>query len=77
FMTEAVQVVTDFWFNTLNRNLLRAPKSSDNIASKKISIKSGMRLIRLENRDFVSGRMPSEIWEITRDEWNKNNSQKE
>ncbi|RAX03099.1 MULTISPECIES: GNAT family N-acetyltransferase [unclassified Photorhabdus] len=77
FMTEAVQIVTDFWFNTLNRNLLRAPKSSNNIASRKISIKSGMRLIRLESKDFVSGRMPSEIWEITRDEWNKNNSQKE
>lgn len=77
FMTEAVQVVTDFWFNTLNRKVLRAPKSSDNIASKKISIKSGMRLIRLENKDFVSGRMLSETWEITRDEWNKNNPQKE
>ncbi len=53
FMTEAVQVVTDFWFNTLNRKVLRAPKSSDNIASRKISIKSGMRLIRLENKDYT------------------------
>ncbi|TDB54053.1 GNAT family N-acetyltransferase [Photorhabdus luminescens] len=77
FMTEAVQVVTDFWFNTLNRKVLRAPKSSDNIPSRKISIKSGMRLIKLENKDFVSGRMLSETWEITHDEWNKNNPQKE
>ncbi len=76
-MTEAVQVVTDFWFNTLNRKVLRAPKSSDNIPSRKISIKSGMRLIKLENKDFVSGRMLSETWEITHDEWNKNNPQKE
>ncbi|KER04300.1 acetyltransferase, ribosomal protein N-acetylase [Photorhabdus temperata subsp. temperata Meg1] len=76
-MTEAVQVVTDFWFNTLNRKVLRTPKSSDNIASKKISIKNGMRLIRLENKDYVSGRMLSEIWEITRDEWNKINHQKD
>ncbi len=32
FMTETVQVVTDFWFNTLNRKVLRTPKSSDNVA---------------------------------------------
>ncbi|NHB61129.1 GNAT family N-acetyltransferase [Photorhabdus sp. RW14-46] len=77
FMTEASQVVTDFWFNTLNRNVLRTPKSSNNIASRKISIKSGMRLIKLGNKDLISGKMPSEIWEITRDEWNRNNPQKE
>ncbi|WP_242687789.1 GNAT family N-acetyltransferase [Photorhabdus stackebrandtii] len=70
-MTEAVQVVTDFWFNTLNRKVLRTPKSSDNIASKKISIKSGMQLLKLENEDYVSERMLSETWEITRDEWNR------
>jgi hypothetical protein len=29
----------------------------------------GMRIIRREDRDFVSGRLPSETWEITAEEW--------
>jgi hypothetical protein len=29
----------------------------------------GMRVLRLEIRDYVSGRLPSEIWEITAEEW--------
>ena len=28
-----------------------------------------MRLMGVEERDFVCGRLPSEIWEITADEW--------
>jgi RimJ/RimL family protein N-acetyltransferase len=69
-MSEACEVVTDYWFNTLKMPVLRVPKAVPNIASRRISEKQGMRLIRIEERDFVSGRYPSEIWEITAEEWN-------
>jgi RimJ/RimL family protein N-acetyltransferase len=68
-MTEACEAVTDFWFNTLNFPVLRAPKAIGNAASRRISEKQGMRLVASEDRDYVSGRFPSEIWEITAEEW--------
>jgi [ribosomal protein S5]-alanine N-acetyltransferase len=68
-MTEACEAVTDFWFNTLNFPALRAPKAIPNVASRRISEKQGMRLVATEDRDYVSGRFPSEIWEITAEEW--------
>ena len=70
YMREASMTVTDFWFNTLNRPVLRAPKAADNLRSRAISESSGMRLIRTEMKRYVSGWMTSELWEITRDEWN-------
>jgi len=68
-MTEASEAVTDYWFETLARPVLRAPKAAANERSRRISERSGMRLIETQDRDYVSGRLPSEIWEITRDEW--------
>ncbi|MDA8503970.1 GNAT family N-acetyltransferase [Citrobacter sp. Awk 2] len=70
FMREASNVATDYWFNTLNKTVLRAPKASLNIRSKRISDSSGMRLIKTEKKEYVSGLLDSELWEITRDEWN-------
>jgi [ribosomal protein S5]-alanine N-acetyltransferase len=69
-MTEACDAVTDFWFNTLKMPVLRVPKAIPNIGSRRISQKQGMRLVRTEERDFVSGRYLAEIWEITAQEWN-------
>jgi RimJ/RimL family protein N-acetyltransferase len=68
-MTEACEAVTDFWFNTLKFPVLRAPKAVPNVASRRISERQGMRLVATEDRDYVSGRFPSEIWEITAEEW--------
>jgi RimJ/RimL family protein N-acetyltransferase len=68
-MTEACGAVTDFWFDTLNFPVLRAPKAVANVASRRISEKQGMRLVATEYRDYVSGRFPAEIWEITAEEW--------
>jgi RimJ/RimL family protein N-acetyltransferase len=68
-MTEACDIVTDFWFETLKFPILRAPKAIANEASRRISEKQGMRIIAAEERDYVSGRLPSEIWEITAQEW--------
>jgi RimJ/RimL family protein N-acetyltransferase len=70
-MTEAVIAVNDFWFDVLGFDAMRAPKAVGNFASRRISEKTGMRLVGTEERDFVSGRLPCEIWEITADEWHK------
>jgi RimJ/RimL family protein N-acetyltransferase len=69
-MTEACEAVTDYWFDTLNFPVLRAPKAIANTASRRISEKNGMRMVAREERDYVYGRLPSEIWEITAEEWN-------
>jgi ribosomal-protein-alanine N-acetyltransferase len=69
-MTEASETVTDFWFNMLKMPVLRVPKAIPNTGSCRISQKQGMRMVRTEERDFVSGRYPAEIWEITAEEWN-------
>ncbi len=68
-MTEASDAVTDFWFNTLHRAVLRVPKAIANTASRRISEKQGMRVIAIVERDYVSGRQPAEVWEITAEEW--------
>jgi len=68
-MTEACDVVTDFWFEVLKFPVLRAPKAVANDASRRISEKQGMRVIERAERDYVCGRLPSELWEITAEEW--------
>jgi RimJ/RimL family protein N-acetyltransferase len=69
-MTEACEVVTDYWFNALAFPVLRVPKAAANLASRRISEKQGMRLIATTERDYVCGRLPADIWEITAEEWN-------
>jgi ribosomal-protein-alanine N-acetyltransferase len=68
-MTEACDTVTDYWFETLNFPVLRAPKAIANEASRRISQRQGMRIVSTGHRDYVSGRQLSEIWEITAEEW--------
>ncbi len=70
FMTEACEAVTDFWFNTLHQPVLSVAKAATNEASRRISQRQGMRLVRTFEKDYVSGRLPAEQWEITREEWN-------
>lgn len=70
YMSEACYTVTDYWFNTLNREVLRTPKASANNASKKISLNSRMRLIQNCKKHYIEGELDSELWEITRHEWN-------
>jgi [ribosomal protein S5]-alanine N-acetyltransferase len=71
FGAEACVAATDYWFGMLGRIVLRAPQAAGNIASRRISEKTGMRMIRMEERDYVSGRLPAEIWEITVEEWRR------
>ncbi len=69
-MTEASDAVTDFWFNTLKFPILRVHKAIANSMSRRVSEKQGMRVIAVIERDYVAGRLPAELWEITAEEWN-------
>ena len=68
-MTEASEAVTDYWFEVLKFPVLRVPKAVLNVASRRISEKQGMRVVATDERDYVSGRFQTEIWEITAEEW--------
>jgi ribosomal-protein-alanine N-acetyltransferase len=68
-MSEASAAVTDYWFEVLGRPILRSPKAAANTRSRRISERTGMRLIKTVEREYVAGRLPAEIWEITREEW--------
>ena len=68
-MTEAVVAVNNYWFDVLGNNILYTQKAITNNGSIRISEKTGMRVIALEERDFVSGRIMAQVWEITAEEW--------
>ena len=68
-MTEAVIAVNNYCFDVLGFTVLRVPKAVVNIASRRVSEKTGMRVIGSEEREYVSGRFLTEIWEITALEW--------
>jgi RimJ/RimL family protein N-acetyltransferase len=68
-MSEACAWVNDYWFDALGFWRMRVAKAADNLASRRISEKQGMRLVGAVEKDFVCGRLPSEIWEITAEEW--------
>lgn len=70
-MSEACDAVTDYWFKVLKFPVLRSLKAISNAASRHISERQGMRIVATEERHFVCGRLPSEIWEITIQEWYK------
>ncbi len=53
-MSEACEVVTDFWFETLKFPVLRAPKSIQNVASRRISEKQGMRMVGASRNETTS-----------------------
>ncbi|HET9401456.1 MAG TPA: GNAT family N-acetyltransferase [Candidatus Acidoferrales bacterium] len=72
YMTEACAAATDYWFDVLKFPVLRTPKSVANEASRRISMRQGMRLVATEEHDFVEGRLPAEIWEISAEEWRAN-----
>jgi ribosomal-protein-alanine N-acetyltransferase len=68
-MSEAVEAATRYWFETLERPTLRVLKAVANLPSRRISERSGMRLIRTMEWDYVSGRLPTQMWELTREDW--------
>ena len=69
YTAEACAAVNGFWFEVLGQPVLRVYKAAANEASRRISIREGMRLVGTVERDFVSGRAMAELWEITAEEW--------
>lgn len=68
-MAEACECVTNFWFHDLQRSVLRTTKAIGNHRSRRVSERMQMRMIATSYRNYVAGRLLSEIWEITREEW--------
>ncbi|WP_158788009.1 GNAT family N-acetyltransferase [Granulicella sp. L46] len=68
-MTEAVIAVTDYWFEVLGFPVMRVPKAVENVGSRRISEKTGMRVVEVKESEYVSGRLQTEVWEITAEEW--------
>jgi RimJ/RimL family protein N-acetyltransferase len=68
-MSEACAWVNDFWFETLGFPVLRVSKAAANRSSSRISENQGMRLVGMGKKEYVCGRLPSEIWEMTKEEW--------
>jgi ribosomal-protein-alanine N-acetyltransferase len=68
-MTEAVAAATRFWFEILRFPRLRVPKAVANLPSRRISERSGMRVVEVKEAPHLAGILPMEIWEITAEEW--------
>ncbi|MCW2254193.1 RimJ/RimL family protein N-acetyltransferase [Providencia alcalifaciens] len=71
YMTEACNIVTDFWFNTLNKKVLRVFKATANEASKRMSINMSMRRVDVVKKFLIEGELDCDIWELTKQEWNE------
>ena len=54
-MSGACDAVTDYWFDVLKFAALRVPKVVDDLASRKFSVRQGMRVVYPEEHEFVSG----------------------
>lgn len=70
-MLEACEATNQFWFETLGRPFLRELKAAANVASVRLSERQRMKLVWQGERDFVSGRLPAQLWEISVQEWRK------
>ena len=68
-MLETVIAVNDYWFDVLGFPKLRVPKAVENLGSRRISEKTGMRVVATYESDYVSGRLLTEAWELTAEEW--------
>lgn len=69
YMREACEVINAYWFKTLGKSVMQVPKAVANDASRRVSLREGMRLVESQDGQFVSGYMLKEIWEMNRDEW--------
>jgi RimJ/RimL family protein N-acetyltransferase len=72
-MTEAADAATAFWFDMLGFAEMRVAKAIGNTASRRISERQGMRVVAEEEREFVGGRFPTEVWSMSAEEWKRRN----
>ncbi len=68
-MTEACRVVNDFWFEVLAFQSMRVTKCIANEASRRLSMREGMKVVKQTTQDSVSGYLPGEMWEMSAEHW--------
>ena len=68
-MTEASAAATDVWFEVLGRPVFRVSKAAANTASRRISERAGMRVVKSRVEIYAAGPLLTEVWEITQEEW--------
>jgi [ribosomal protein S5]-alanine N-acetyltransferase len=68
-MREACEATNRFWFETLGRAALGELKAAANTGSVRLSERQGMPLVWEGERDFVSGRLAAQIWQLDAIEW--------
>ena len=70
-MTEAVKAVNEYAFTKLGFEKIRTSHAAPNIGSRRIKEKTGSRHVGMWEEKFVGGVFPAEIWELTRDDWER------
>jgi len=71
-MTEAVKPIMDYAFDTLGFEVLIFTNARGNVRSRRIKEKTGARLIGVKPAAFVDPDYSEhEIWELTKEEWDK------
>jgi ribosomal-protein-alanine N-acetyltransferase len=72
YMTEAVQPVMDYAFESLGFEKLVFANAVGNEKSRRVKVKTGARLLEVRPAKFVNPAYTEhEIWELTKDEWER------
>ena len=78
FMTEAVSRVNDYIFEELNIQRIVICNFEGNEGSRRVKQKTGAKFISICEKPHHEGKIKSEIWELTAENWKKfkkNNSE--
>ncbi len=75
YITEAVAVVNDFYFDELKQDSMRLGNAEPNRGSSRIKEKSGATLVEVKPGNYVGGTFPSEVWSLTAEQWRANRAQ--
>lgn len=68
-MSEATEVVTDFWFETFGDRPMVVDNASANVGSRRVKERVGAEFLGTHEFKVVSGLQPAEKWRITRSIW--------
>ncbi|GGK06679.1 GNAT family N-acetyltransferase [Pseudomonas matsuisoli] len=71
-MGEACQCINRYWFETLGRPVMQVPKAIANRGSCRLSVREGMHIVETTFSEYVSGRLETQVWQLTREQWMAN-----
>lgn len=76
-MTEASEVVTDYWFFFLGFQEMILSNALSNEASRRLKLKVGATRLGVQKGDFIDKTVEKkEVWLLTKDQWKSYKSQK-